>query len=247
MAKSTWRGMRPRLIRAMLIAAAIAAPHAAAATALADASGSDATLCARAIEMAAGQTGVPADLLHAIARVESGRRGAPWPWALNVGGTGTWHDSRAALEAHVLRLQAAGETSFDIGCFQINTRWHGASFESLKAIADPGANALYAARFLLRLHAEFGTWEGAAGAFHSRTPALAEAYLARVAAHRARAPAPAQAPRPAQGAAEAPGAGPRTATAYPLLHPARGRGAAPGSLVPAMAARAPFLSGWAAP
>lgn len=263
MANGTSRGKLHAAIRAASIAACFAAAPATASSVAADAAppavaglaspvagdtGDEAALCVRAIDMAAAQTGVPADLLHAIARVESGRRGKPWPWAINLDGTGVWHDSRATLEAHVLHLQAMGETSFDIGCFQINTRWHGANFDSLAAIADPDANALYAARFLRRLHAEFDTWEGATGAYHSRTPARAASYLARVEGQRARPAVPTRPPSPPElvAVARAPAAA-RVATAYPLLHAAGGQGAAPGSTVPIMAARPPFLVGWAAP
>jgi hypothetical protein len=147
----------------------------AAQAARAEAAADDAALCAAAIVQAARLTGVPQDILTAIARVESGHRGQPWPWAINQNGDGHWHPSREALLSHIGRLRAAGADSFDIGCFQINTRWHAHAFESDAAMADPGANALHAARFLAALRDEFGTWEAATGAFHSRTPALAAA------------------------------------------------------------------------
>lgn len=248
MAKDRFRRLRRCMVRAAAIVGTSIHldPAGAAPSAPTSAAIPDAALCAQAISAAATRTGVPADLLHAIARVESGRRGAPWPWALNVEGKGTWYDSREDLEAQIRRLQAAGKTSFDIGCFQINTRWHAAGFETLATMADPLANAHYAADFLSRLFTEFGSWEAATGAFHSRTPALAEAYLARVASQRTLtntegAPAPAVALAPPAHAAV------RSATAYPLLHGAGGGKSAPGSIVPTLAARAPFLRGWAAP
>jgi len=192
-----------------------------------------ASLCETAIADAAVASGVPAALLHAIALVESGRGGRPWPWAINVQGRGTWHASQADLAAHVHALQAAGETRFDIGCLQINAHWHGAAFASPAAMADPQTNARYAAAFLARLNHEFGSWEAAAGAYHSRTPDLAAAYRARVLAHITPLPAPPEAMPP-----DAP-----APLAYPLM-----LAGAPGALastVPAQSARAPFLPGLA--
>ncbi len=44
---------------------------------------------------------------------------------------------------------------------------------------DPVANARYAARFLAELHAEFGDWSQAVGAYHSRTQVHAQRYRGR--------------------------------------------------------------------
>lgn len=141
-------------------------------------------LCHSAAEHAARVTGVPLALLQAIALAESGRRqGAalqPWPWAVNAGGEGRWLGSRAEAAEFLRARLAAGQRNLDVGCFQINYRWHGQAFPSAEDMLDPGANALYAARFLRRLHAEASDWHVVAGLFHSRTPAFAERYRARV-------------------------------------------------------------------
>jgi hypothetical protein len=143
--------------------------------------------CLSAAEAAAARHGVPAELLRAIALVETGRGGPdgprPWPWAINAGGRGAWFESRAAASAAARRALAAGTRSIDIGCFQINLRWHGDAFESIDAMFDPAANADYAARFLARLHREAGDWTVAAGWYHSRTPELSKAYRERLARH----------------------------------------------------------------
>ena len=103
----------------------------------------------------------------------------PWPWAVNLEGKGFWFDNEAQARAYVARVFEAGARSFDIGCFQINYRWHGHRFASLEAMFDPDQNAAYAARFLRELHAEYGSWTAAAGAYHSRTATLATAYARR--------------------------------------------------------------------
>jgi len=140
-------------------------------------------MCDQAARRAAQSEGVPLDVLRAIARVETGRardgRLEPWPWTINVEGKGYWFNSEIEAKSYVFNIFKAGARSFDIGCFQINYRWHGKAFRSIDAMFDPEENATYAARFLKELYAELGSWPAAAGAYHSRTQALAEAYRGR--------------------------------------------------------------------
>lgn len=140
--------------------------------------------CEAAALIAARAEGVPERLMRAVALAETGRRldGAfrPWPWTVNMEGEGRWFDDPDSLLDWVRVRQRQGARSFDLGCFQVNHRWHGDEFDGLEHMLDPESNALYAARFLRELHAETGSWETAAGHYHSRTPALAERYRSRV-------------------------------------------------------------------
>jgi hypothetical protein len=140
-------------------------------------------LCEAAARQAAAETGVPLKVLQAIALAESGRNhgGArrPWPWTVNFGGPGFWYDSSEEAQLAISERQALGATNFDVGCFQINHRWHGDAFETMAQMFDPAANARYAAGFLMRLYQETGSWPDAAAAYHSRTPEHAEAYRER--------------------------------------------------------------------
>ncbi|MEO1551434.1 MAG: lytic transglycosylase domain-containing protein, partial [Pseudomonadota bacterium] len=139
--------------------------------------------CARAGAFAARRTGVPIDVLRAISLTETGRNLngdlQPWPWTVNMEGKGVWFDTRAEALAYAKQHHARGATSFDVGCFQINHRWHGQHFSSIEEMFDPVMGALYAARLLRGLHLEFGSWSKAAGAYHSRTPKFATRYRAR--------------------------------------------------------------------
>lgn len=143
-------------------------------------------LCRAAIQTAEREAGIPAQLLMAIGRVESGRRdpetGAfhPWPWTINAEGRGQFFPTKAAAIAEVQALQARGVRSIDIGCMQVNLRHHPAAFPNLEAAFDPLTNARYAARFLTELRNSRGGWEAAAAAYHSHTPEFAEPYRARV-------------------------------------------------------------------
>lgn len=140
--------------------------------------------CQAAITAVERTAPVPPQLLSAIARVESGRpaagRTVAWPWTLNVAGTGYYYASAPEAAAAIGAFQAAGIQSIDIGCMQVNLQHHPAAFASLQAALDPPTNVAYAARFLVSLHGELGTWPQAAAAYHSRTPERAAAYGRRV-------------------------------------------------------------------
>lgn len=140
-------------------------------------------ICDDAAWQASKATGVPISVLKAISLTETGRkRGGefrPWPWTVNMEGKGVWFDTEDEARAYVYKHFQRGARSFDIGCFQINYKWHGEAFSSIEEMFDPAKNALYAARFLKELHAEMGSWSKAAGAYHSRTPSYAEKYAER--------------------------------------------------------------------
>jgi len=205
-----------------------------------------ASVCDLAAEHAAGETQVPVSVLRAITRTETGRsrngRVEPWPWTVNMEGKGYWFDTADAARAFVYKEFRRGARSFDVGCFQINYKWHGTAFRSIDQMFDPVENARYAARFLGDLHAESGDWSVAAGSYHSRTPGYARKYRARFDRIHARLDdGPVLSTK---GAYTDPvlhrdvsGANP-----YPFLHGAGQRGSA-GSLVPlAQGARSPLIA-----
>jgi hypothetical protein len=146
---------------------------------VARASNDPSALCSAAARLAADQTGVPFDALLAIAVVETGRDLRPWPWTVNLGGEGHWLDSASEAARLVRDALDRGATNIDIGCFQLNYRWHAAAFGSIEEMLDPVNNALYAAGYLARHHARTGDWALAAAAYHSATPEHADRYRAR--------------------------------------------------------------------
>ncbi|GHE01804.1 hypothetical protein U879_15910 [Defluviimonas sp. 20V17] len=196
-------------------------------------------LCDAATNHAARATGVPVSVLQAISLTETGRRRGgttrPWPWTVNMEGKGHWFPTRDAALAFIDERHSAGARSFDLGCFQLNYRWHGGAFASFTDMFNPQANALYAARFLRTLYDEFGDWTRAAGAYHSRTPELARRYKARFSQYFTAltgAKPTTEAARVSEGALRNPapdggGSGPNR---YPLLQ--AGQSAGLGSIVP---------------
>lgn len=143
-------------------------------------------LCRGAIAQAERGAGIPAQLLAAIGRVESGRRDpasgsfAPWPWTANAEGQGYFFDSKAEAVAAVRKMRAEGVQSIDVGCLQVNLMYHPNAFASLEAAFDPVQNAVYAAKFLSDLHAQSSDWPKAAAAYHSANPELGEPYQRKV-------------------------------------------------------------------
>lgn len=147
------------------------------------ASGDPAAACDRAASRIAKETTVPLDVLRAITRTETGRSSGrelrPWPWTVNMEGQSVWFDTEAQAQLYVLRHFRAGARSFDVGCFQINYKWHGHAFTSIEQMFDPMINARYAARYLTQLFGAHGDWNKAVGAYHSKTQKYAQRYLSR--------------------------------------------------------------------
>jgi hypothetical protein len=145
------------------------------------------TACMAAITTAEQKHGIPAGLLMAIGRLESGRpdraTGAvqPWPWTINAAGRGFYFESQVQAVAFVQDTQKNGTASIDTGCMQVNLQQHPNAFRTLEDAFDPRINADYAATFLADLHRETGDWGTASGFYHSRTPELAGPYQTAVA------------------------------------------------------------------
>lgn len=161
--------MRPVLaVLALLAAPAHAAPD-----------------CEALAERAAAAEGIPPGLLAAVARVESGRASQDsglraWPWTLNAGGEGSFFATADAALVHFATLRAEGRDNIDIGCMQLNWRWHGTAFPDAPSMLDPVANTRYAAHFLRQLYDTAGSWTAAVALYHSRDPDRGEAYAGKV-------------------------------------------------------------------
>ena len=128
-----------------------------------DVSAEPRALCQKAALQAEKKFSIPDGLLQAISLVETGhaREGemTAWPWTVNVNGAGHYFQTRPEAERFVNSKKTLGAASVDIGCFQINTKWHGQAFASPARMFEPASAALYAASFLSTLYDEFGDWD----------------------------------------------------------------------------------------
>lgn len=143
-------------------------------------------LCAAEAAASERAYGIPSALLHAISIVESGRYDSSrraviaWPWTVMAEGQGRYLPTKAEAIAEVRRLKARGVQNIDVGCMQVNLRYHPEAFADLDQAFDPAANVAYAARFLKGLFGATGHWPTAASYYHSQTPSLAAVYRERL-------------------------------------------------------------------
>lgn len=147
----------------------------------------DGALCSAAAKEAGDEYGVKFDLLQTISAVESGRwdnlqnRYVAWPWTVNVKGKGYYFASREDAIRAVKDFQSRGVESIDVGCMQINLKYHGDAFSSVEEAIDPLENVKYSAKFLRSLYHKHGkNWERAARRYHSSDPDKGEAYTKRL-------------------------------------------------------------------
>ncbi len=139
------------------------------------ASASAEDMCRLAVNAAEEEYGIKQGLLQTIASVESGRwnqtRGerTAWPWTVHANGKGYYYKSKSEAVAAVKAMQAQGITNIDVGCMQINMKYHGTAFNSLEDAFDPYQNAAYSAQFLKKLYSRNNKdWKKTAMQYHSK-------------------------------------------------------------------------------
>ena len=142
-------------------------------------------ICLAEAQRAEAKHGIPAGLLQSITRVESGRKTVtgdymPWAWTLNDRGKGLFFDDRDAALTYLRDAVATPGHSVDVGCMQVNTKWHAEGFLDIADMLDPVHNASYAAGFLLDLHAAHQSWDEAVKHYHSAEPRKNVVYHRRV-------------------------------------------------------------------
>jgi soluble lytic murein transglycosylase-like protein len=142
--------------------------------------------CRAAATAAEHRWHLPPNLIAAIGSVESGgsdragQRLASWPWTVNANGSGVYFPTRAEAIAFVRALQARGVRMIDVGCFQIDLRYHPQAFATLEDAFEPDLNADYAGRFLTLLYGQTGSWQAAIARYHSARLLEGAAYQAKV-------------------------------------------------------------------
>jgi soluble lytic murein transglycosylase-like protein len=138
--------------------------------------------CEREMTRAAAESGVPLNVLYSVGLTETGHRGELGPYDMNVDGREVRSGTLAEAMARFAAAKAQGARLIDIGCMQINHRYHGGHFASLAAMFDPAANVDYAANFLKALKAEVGTWTLAVARYNAGpdNPAAERTYVCAV-------------------------------------------------------------------
>ncbi|WP_372827688.1 hypothetical protein [Polaromonas sp.] len=212
---------RPRWNWPMAAAAALlACPLSFSATAETD------LACEQAIAAVEARTpDLPRGLMRAVGKVESGRRASdgqirPWPYTINVDGKGHYFPSAQAAMAFLREPGTWLARSVDVGCMQINLRYHPLAFEARADGFDAHPNVQYAAQYLLQLRQQHGSWDAAVRHYHSSDPVRQARYLGLVNRWRGAAPAELQSAPLQPATALAPAALIRVSDVAPQVRPA---------------------------
>ena len=125
---------------------------------------------------------LPNKLLTSIALVESGIKKSEfksWPWTLNVSGKSMYFDNKLETLEY-LQSNINLKKSIDVGCMQINTKYHLKNFKDLSHLVEPEENVKYAAIFLRKLYKKHKSWNEAVSRYHSSIPKRKKNYLKKV-------------------------------------------------------------------
>ena len=124
-------------------------------------------------------------LLFAVGLAETGRKGTLHPFALNVEGDAYFPRNKTEAMHIFKREYAKGRKLIDLGCMQINHKYHASAFASPEQMLDPRLNVDYSARFLRRLKDRHGSWSVAVARYHAgdKNHAAQKKYVCRVLQH----------------------------------------------------------------
>ena len=111
---------------------------------------------------------IPRGLLMAIAMTESGLNGRPDPYAMNIAGRGYHANGFGDMTQVISSNWQRGVRSIDVGCMQINLKYHGDKFARMTDLLDPNTNVNYGASFLINLATSSGSWRDAVMSYHNR-------------------------------------------------------------------------------
>ena len=126
----------------------------------------------RAYRVIAFQEKVPADIVYAVATVESRyfiktiNRNRPWPWTLNIEKKPYFFKTRAEAIQKLNNYLRTGGESVAIGVMQIYWRWHKDKFKSPGHALEPYYNIRIGARYLRRKYMLTNDWYTAVGHYH---------------------------------------------------------------------------------
>ena len=116
---------------------------------------------------AAGAENIPLSVLYAVGLTETGQSGRLQPYAMNIDGVEVAANSLPEALEIFYAAQRRGAKFIDIGCMQINHRFHAADFPSLESMFDPHRNVAYAAHFLKILRQREASWTFAVARYNA--------------------------------------------------------------------------------
>ena len=140
--------------------------------------------CEKTIESIELQTDIPKGLLLGIGKAEAIRKinnkYIIWPWTINHAGKSMFFDTKKQMRNYVSKNLKKNDFNIDVGCMQINIKWHKNNFKKIVDMFEVGPNISYAASFLLQLKKKHGSWDKAIKHYHSSDPKKNIPYLIKV-------------------------------------------------------------------
>ncbi len=141
--------------------------------------------CENVIKTIEDYTDIPKNLLIGIGKTESGRilknnKHTIWPWTVNHAGKSIFFDNKKQMQKYVLKSVEMKDFNLDVGCMQINIKWHKNNFKKISDMFAVEPNVSYAASFLLQLKNQHGSWDEAIKHYHSSDPDKNKPYLIKV-------------------------------------------------------------------
>ena len=121
------------------------------------------------------EMGVPKPILKAVCRLESDLR----PYVLNVQGEPHVFESAEEARFFLRKVLASGIRNVDVGCMQINWRWHEHFVKNPELLLDGEMCLRYGAFLLKKLAHVKGGWTQAVLHYHSGDTTAQERYLTK--------------------------------------------------------------------
>ena len=140
--------------------------------------------CEKTIKSIELQTDIPKGLLLGIGKAEAIRKinnkYIIWPWTINHAGKSMFFDTKKQMSKYVFKNLKKKDLNIDVGCMQVNIRWHKNNFKKIADMFEVSPNISYAASFLLQLKNKHGSWDKAIKHYHSSDPKKNIPYLIKV-------------------------------------------------------------------
>lgn len=124
--------------------------------------------CASLIARTESTRNIPRGLLMAIAVTESALNGRPNPFAMNIAGRSYFANGYQDMANVISANWSRGVKSIDVGCMQVNLKYHGMKFARMTDLLDPNTNVQYGASFLISLATQAGSWKDAVMSYHNK-------------------------------------------------------------------------------
>jgi len=140
--------------------------------------------CEKIIKSIELQTDLPKGLLLGIGKAEAIRKinnkYIIWPWTVNHAGKSMFFDTKKQMRNYVFKNLKRNDFNIDVGCMQINIKWHKNNFKKIVDMFEVSPNISYAASFLIQLKNKHGSWDKAIKHYHSSDPKKNIPYLIKV-------------------------------------------------------------------